>query len=184
MTLKEKIKSQKAEEKCDCNCTRCNSAGRPLITETQSDSLVINSWSLAIVLGVVLAVIILVQGIFTGISGLYFHNAYYAVALPYAIYSAIYFFSEKYFNPLRPVLMVLAFCLLFTPALYLALTGQVDFHTILFGDFNAGLTHMPFAWVLPYLCIAALIIPLPSRKNLSGDSSAARPSRLAHRIGQ
>lgn len=136
------------------------------IVENKTEELqVSNSWPIAILFGYLVMTILVMQGIFNGISKLYFPYAYEAVVFPYVIY-ALYFLWSKgssvCLNTYRPALMTAAFLMLFTPALYLLLTEQIDLHTMIFGDFNAALKHMPFAWLLPYLCIAALLAPLPS----------------------
>lgn len=123
-------------------------------------------WPFAVILGCLGTMILVLQGIFSGISQLYFPHAYEAVVYPYSIY-ALYFLwakeSSVTLNPHRPALMMATFLILLTPAFYLLLTGQVDLHTMIFGGFNPELKHMPLAWVLPYLCFVALLVPLPSR---------------------
>lgn len=138
--------------------------------ERKSESLQeFSSWPFAFLIGFLLFMILIMQGIFHGISQLYFPYAYEAIIFSYTIYAALCLWSKASsvgFNQFRPPLMTAAFLMLFTPALYLLLTEQVDLHTMIFGDFNAELKHMPFAGLLPYLCLAALLAPLPSKLHL------------------
>jgi hypothetical protein len=139
------------------------------IAESKTEALqAFSSWPFAILIGYLLFMILIMQGIFNGISELYFPYAYEVVVFSYTIYAALYLWSKESsvgFNQYRPVLMAAAFLMLFTPALYLLITEQLDLHTMVFGDFNAELKHMPLAWLIPYLCIVALLVPLPSSKS-------------------
>ena len=142
-------------------------------TQDSLDTLqAISSWPFAILIGYLVFMILIMQGIFSSISGLYFPYAYEAIVFPYTIYTCIYMWSKaastREMNTYRPALMAGSFIMLFTPAIYLLLTEQVDLHTMMFGEFNSELKHMPFSSLLPYLCFVALLVPLP-KKNFDSE---------------
>jgi hypothetical protein len=112
------------------------------------------------------------QSIWDSISGLYFSHAYEAIVIPYFFYLL---FTLKAWSDGKPVnlarhyLLFLALMTLLMPAAYLAMTGQVDPHTAIFGDFNPSLNHMPYASLLPFIFYFCLFTPFPRLKNLETE---------------
>lgn len=114
---------------------------------------------------VIAGLALITQEIWTTISGLFFPYAYEIVVIPYLMY--VFYSMYKYtaslpVNNLRLTIMLFAYALLFTPSAYLWLTSQLDFHSMVFSEFDATLNHMPYAQYLPFIALIVLFAPLPS----------------------
>lgn len=123
---------------------------------------VMNSWSFAFMIGFGFFPILIMQSLWDTISGLYFNHAYEAIVMPYTMYLVwnLYKFSVgDNFNKAKVVLMSLAFILLFLPSAFLLASGQLDFYAVIFNQYDPNLSHLPFAGVLPYIALAALLTP-------------------------
>lgn len=123
----------------------------------------VNSWpfAFAIVMGALL--VLTFQSMWNFVSGLYFSHAYEAIIFPYFIYLLLSLASYgrgEAINKTRHFLLALSVVMLFIPSVYLLITGQVDGHTAVFGDFNPSLEHMPYASALPVLFYLALLAPI------------------------
>lgn len=54
--------------------------------------------------------------------------------------------------------MICGVVAMYSPALYLLVSGQLDAHAVVFSEFDPSLNHMPYAEFLPVIAIAALFI--------------------------
>ncbi|MCF2902235.1 hypothetical protein L1267_17845 [Pseudoalteromonas sp. OFAV1] len=122
----------------------------------------LSSWPFALFVALVFAAILLMQLLWNTISGLYFQNAYEAIVLPYTLYIVLNLYwwgNGLELNKTKLFCMGVSFALLFLPCLYLLASGQLDRHSLIFSEYDASLSHLPYANVLPYISIAALVIP-------------------------
>lgn len=122
----------------------------------------LNSWPIMFFMGGMILVILIMQSAWTSIYGLYFENAYQAIAMPYMFYIifSLYKYSQnEKINKTKLMLMFISFALMFLPNFYLVFTSQVDIHTSVFGKFNNELNHFPYAKYLPFLCFLAIFTP-------------------------
>lgn len=122
----------------------------------------INTWPFAFMVGLGFLAILLMQSAWNTISGLYFDYAYEAIVIPYTIYATwnIYRFGNGgTLNKAKLSVMVLAFLLLFLPNAFLLISGQLDFHAIIFNEYDSSLRHLPLAHLLPYIALGAVLLP-------------------------
>lgn len=131
--------------------------------ETGSIISQINSWPFAFMVSLVVVLILIFKSMWNFVSGLYFPYAYEAIFFPYFMYllfSFVAYSRGDSVNTTRQFLLLLSVVLLFMPSAYLLMTGQVDVHTAIFGDFNPSLEHMPYASALPVIFYLALLAPI------------------------
>ncbi|MBO1897535.1 hypothetical protein HNW13_017500 [Shewanella sp. BF02_Schw] len=136
-------------------------------TQTNERSLSVteqlHTWPMAILLGMGVALILLMQGVWGFISGLYFPYAYETIVIPYTMYSlfSLYRYANgAIINKTKHQLLIVSFAFLFLPSIFLLLTGQVDGHTAMFGEFDPTLNHLPYAHLLPVVFLGILIAPI------------------------
>lgn len=128
----------------------------------------LGTWSMAFLLGMSVVLILLMQGVWGFISGLYFPYAYEAIVIPYTMYllNSLYRYANNArINKTKHQLLIVSFAFLFLPSVFLLITGQVDGHTAMFGEFDQTLNHLPYAHILPFVFLGILVAPI---RNLYG----------------
>jgi hypothetical protein len=126
----------------------------------------LNTWQMVLLIGMLAGGILLIQGMWNFISGLYFPYAYQAIVMPYAMYLLFSFHQyavKAIINKTKLLLLNASFALLFLPSVFLFLTGQVDGHTVIFGEFNPKLNHLPYSYLLPFVFFGVLVAPIKNR---------------------
>ena len=121
-----------------------------------------NSWSFAFMLGFGVLAILMMQSLWDTISGLSFDFAYESIVIPYTLYlvwNLRLYSIGKSFNKAKLALMSLAFMLLFLPSVFLLVSGQLEFHAVIFSEYDPSLRHLPFSNTLPYIALSALFFP-------------------------
>lgn len=141
---------------------------------------------LGFTLGIPLIGIMLMQEMWSTISGLYFDYAYEAITFLYIAYTlhTIHMWSKgKSVNTTKIALMTFSFGLLFLPSIYLFMTHQLDLRGLVFNEFDPALSHMPYAYYLPFIALAAVLIPYPDIFHQADPSTSATPSYKAKSVG-
>lgn len=122
----------------------------------------VNSPSFLLMLSFGVFTILIMQSLWSTVSGLYFNHAYEAIVIPFTMYLVFKIYGVSVgqkVNKSKVILMGFTFSMLFLPALYLLATNQVTFHEMIFSEFNSNLKHLPFSHYLPFIALLSLLLP-------------------------
>lgn len=121
----------------------------------------LNSPGVMLIFAFVMVSILMAQDAWRTISGLYFTGSEFILMAYFVvfIYKLSRLADESVERSRKLNAMTVGFLLLYVPAMYLAATGQLDFHGVIFSEFNPSLNHLPYAQVLPFIAIMALFVP-------------------------